>query len=90
MKSFHCVVTGKVQGGNFQGWVHEQAEALGLTGWVRNIADGKAEVLVQGDEAKCKELKRRIEAESPIPGPKSVKAETIEYDKVHKKFEIRG
>ncbi len=90
MKSLHCVVSGKVQGGNFQGWVHEQAEDLGLTGWVRNVADGKAEIILQGKAKLFEEFKKRLDDKAPVPSAKSVKLEVIDYDKEYSKFEIRG
>ena len=31
---------GRVQGVNFRGWAREQAELLGLSGWIRNRRDG--------------------------------------------------
>lgn len=90
MKSLHCVVSGKVQGGNFQGWVHEQAEELGLKGWVRNIADSRAEIILQGKAKQFEDFKRRLEEKAPVPSGKDIKIEVIDYDKEYSGFEIRG
>jgi acylphosphatase len=43
------IVSGRVQGVYFRAWTREQAEGLGLSGWVRNRPDGTVEVLAQGD-----------------------------------------
>ncbi len=43
-------VTGRVQGVFFRAWTKEQAEALGISGWVRNCPDGSVEAHVEGDE----------------------------------------
>ncbi|TCJ12430.1 acylphosphatase [Flaviaesturariibacter flavus] len=43
-------VTGKVQGVFYRASAQEQAEALGLSGWVRNCPDGSVEALVSGTE----------------------------------------
>jgi acylphosphatase len=37
-----------VQGVGFRAWTARRAQALGLTGWVRNEADGAVAVLVAG------------------------------------------
>ncbi len=45
-----AVVTGRVQGVGFRALTVDEAQALGLTGWVRNLADGSVELEAQGDE----------------------------------------
>ena len=52
MTSVRCIVSGLVQGVWFRAWTREQALRLGLAGWVRNLPDGRVEILAQGgDEA---------------------------------------
>ncbi|WP_285906230.1 acylphosphatase [Pseudodesulfovibrio pelocollis] len=90
MKSYTCIVEGKVTGGKFQSWVLDTALRLGLKGWVRNIDDRKAEILVQGDPEAYETLKQGLETEAPVPDLKKVTCTTIDYDKVHERFEARG
>lgn len=44
----HAVVEGHVQGVGFRYFVMENAELLGLTGWVRNLINGSVEVTAEG------------------------------------------
>jgi acylphosphatase len=45
----HAVVEGRVQGVGFRYFVVEKAQALGLTGWVRNRLDDTVEVTAEGE-----------------------------------------
>jgi acylphosphatase len=46
-----CWVSGRVQGVYYRGSAVSRARAAGLTGYARNLSDGRVEVLVQGTEA---------------------------------------
>lgn len=52
----HCYVAGKVQGVWFRASTKEQADRLGVTGWVRNLPDGRVEVMACGDREKLEQL----------------------------------
>ena len=52
-------VTGRVQGVCYRAWTRDEAEALGLTGWVRNEPDGSVTALLAGPEA---DVTRMLEA----------------------------
>ncbi len=45
----HVTVDGLVQGVGFRAFVVEQAQSLGLNGWVRNRWDGSVEALAEGE-----------------------------------------
>jgi acylphosphatase len=44
----HYLVKGRVQGVGFRWFVHQEAGALSLHGWVRNTEDGHVEVVASG------------------------------------------
>jgi len=47
---------GRVQGVNFRRYVQRFAVNLGINGFVRNLPDGRMEILAQGTEEKIQEL----------------------------------
>lgn len=47
-KAVRVRVLGRVQGVWYRGWTVDTAGGLGLTGWVRNRADGTVEALFAG------------------------------------------
>ena len=56
MKRVHAFLRGRVQGVWFRAATREEALRLGLTGWVRNLPDGRVEFIAEGDEAALDEL----------------------------------
>ncbi len=44
----HMLISGQVQGVGYRYWTQQRAQQLHLTGWVRNLHDGRVEVLVNG------------------------------------------
>jgi len=66
-------IGGRVQGVFFRDSTRQMASALKLSGGVRNLSDGRVEVLVAGDEADVQTLIKWLKI-----GPKFAKVSTIE------------
>jgi acylphosphatase len=52
----HVWVTGRVQGVSFRAYTAREALAAGLSGWVRNLDDGRVEAAFEGAEADVRSL----------------------------------
>ena len=59
------LVEGTVQGVGFRHFVFRRAMSLGLGGWVRNLADGRVEVVVAGPPGNLELLEAALAAGPP-------------------------
>lgn len=50
MTAYRYVVHGRVQGVGYRYFVMRQAEALGVSGFARNLPDGRVEVVAEGSD----------------------------------------
>ena len=50
MKRVHVYISGRVQGVFFRAETQRAAKGFNLTGWVRNLADGRVEALFEGED----------------------------------------
>ena len=53
---FHLLISGRVQGVLFRQGARAKALELGLTGFAKNLLDGKVEIIVEGPKEKVKEF----------------------------------
>ena len=70
--SRRVIVSGRVQGVFFRAWTKEQADALGVSGWVRNCPDGSVEALVAGEADAVEAMIERMRR-----GPPASKVERL-------------
>lgn len=69
----HIYISGKVQGVSFRFHTHERAHKLGIKGWVRNLEDGRVEIVaVAQDSSSMNELLAFLEV-----GPAAAKVEDV-------------
>lgn len=69
----HIYVSGKVQGVFFRSGTKDKAEELALTGWVRNLDDGRVEAVFEGEKGNVEKM-----VEWAWKGPGYAKVEKVE------------
>ncbi|MBW6486042.1 MAG: acylphosphatase [Syntrophobacterales bacterium] len=55
-KRFHVKIAGRVQGVFFRANTVKQALCLGLSGWVKNLPDGRVETVFEGKSDKAEAM----------------------------------
>lgn len=75
----HVFVSGRVQGVFFRDHTRRWASSLGLSGWVRNLADGRVEALAEGEKEKIESLIGKLREGPPLSWVENVATEWEEY-----------
>jgi acylphosphatase len=74
-KQFKAIVRGKVQGVSFRAYTVDEARALGLAGYAKNLSDGSVEVVARGEEAALRRLIQYLHV-----GPTIARVSGVEID----------
>ena len=82
-------VRGRVQGVGFRAWAARRAAELGLTGWVRNAADGSVEVRVAGARAAVARYRQLLESGPPLARIDEITVVDAGAGPLPTRFEIR-
>lgn len=82
-------VRGRVQGVGFRYFVERVAADLGLTGYTRNLDDGRVEVYAVGPEPKLAEMNLRLWKGPRFADVTGVEEQTAAVQE-HRSFRIEG
>lgn len=82
------LVSGRVQGVFFRDSTREKARALGLSGWVRNLPDGRVEAIFEGDGDRVEEMLSWCKEGPPEARVQNVSSENEEPENLSG-FEVR-
>lgn len=77
MPTVHLIIKGKVQGVFYRACAREEAEKLGITGWIKNTGEGNVEAMINGNQG---DIDRYISW--CWKGPSRARVENVEVIKV--------
>ena len=63
--AIRLLISGRVQGVGYRYWAAGEARRLGLEGWVRNLADGRVEIVAFGVPDRLDQLESACRAGPP-------------------------
>lgn len=82
------IISGEVQGVCFRASARDRAMELGLTGWVRNLANGDVEALAEGEEALVQEFIDWCGVGPPAARVENVEVARSDYRGEHRHFMV--
>jgi acylphosphatase len=88
IKRVHLLITGQVQGVGFRYHTQQEAEALHLTGWVRNLADSRVEIIAQGQAHQLAQFIQWCHSGPSQAVVQSVEVHALEIDDPLDEFDI--
>lgn len=85
MQQVHLFISGFVQGVGFRQFVTYNAKKMGVSGWVKNLPDGRVEALLQGSRESLEPMIRRLKK-----GPFIAKVEYVDvrWEEIEDTFEV--
>lgn len=88
MSARRLLVSGLVQGVGYRDWARREAARLGLSGWVRNLRDGRVEALASGEAAQVDGFVERCRRGPPLARVDNVAVEEAD-EQFPPGFEVR-
>ena len=81
-------IKGRVQGVFFRAYTRDAAVGEGVTGWVRNLPDGRVEAVFEGDADKVRRMVAWCHEGSPLGRVDHVESKEEVYQGNFDRFEI--
>jgi len=88
MKTYHYLISGRVQGVAFRHYTVREAERLGISGTVRNLPNDRVEVFAQGEEGQIGKFEQFLHIGPRAAQVDRVEREVMEQGEVFRGFDI--
>jgi acylphosphatase len=89
MARLHVWVTGLVQGVFFRESTRQAVQGLEITGWVRNLPDGRVEAVFQGKNEACEKALEYVKTGPPAARVNHVETQWEDDEEQLTDFQIR-
>ncbi len=85
----HLWISGRVQGVFFRAASADEARALALTGWARNLPDGRVEIVAEGGRSALQALAAWVHEGPPAARVTRLDEEWSEFRGQFREFRVR-
>ncbi len=87
--NLHAFVSGRVQGVWFRQSTKDKANSLGLRGWVKNLDDGRVEVMAAGEENAVRQLEAWLNQGPELANVAEVISDIVGLQELPEPFEVQ-
>lgn len=88
MEAYVLIVSGRVQGVGFRWFTEREALKRKIRGYVRNLEDGRVEILAQGDSLALAGFAEAIRRGPPASRVERVDSSSVEADPARSSFQV--
>lgn len=81
----HIFIEGKVQGVGFRNFIQRKAHTMDVTGWVKNLRDGRVEAVFEGEKMDVDQM-----IEACFDGPPAANVHNVEEEWEEPESDISG
>jgi len=85
----HVFLSGRVQGVGFRHFTTQQARRLNINGWVRNLRDGRVEVLMKGTPENLEKMMKRLKDGPRAANVSDIAIEEESADSEYRTFDVK-
>ena len=89
MAAAHVFVSGRVQGVFYRASTREIALIHHLTGWVKNLSDGRVEAMLEGKKGNIEEVVEWCRSGPPAAAPSNLEIKWLNYSGSFNDFTMR-
>ncbi len=89
MAAAHIFVSGRVQGVFYRASTKEIALIYHLTGWVRNLSDGRVEAMFEGEKENIEKVVEWCRQGPPAAAPSNLEIKWLKYSGSFTDFKMR-
>ena len=89
LQKAELVISGVVQGVGFRYFVYRIAQQLGVVGWVRNLPDGRVQVVAEGDRCLLESIIEELKVGPRMAHISNVAVKWSEATGKYRSFEVQ-
>ncbi|MDD5556765.1 MAG: acylphosphatase [bacterium] len=90
MKRVRIIAGGVVQGVCFRYYAQRTADSIGVTGWIRNLPDGRIEAVIEGGDAEVDRMAAWFRHGPPGASVEEISAAVEPYAGEFRDFRVRA